>query len=300
LFKRFTLASQQFNCSFLASAEINSLAFYQLAFKRMEQYQSENISADSLFDGELICLQHVNGYRFSVDAVLLAHFVRVKKQQKILDLGTGSGVVMLILLYRWYEMIAEIVGLEMQHNLLALAQKNLEKNKFSHIGKAVVGDVKNLALSIDPESFDSVVCNPPFYAQGSGRHNPCLETDLARHQVAGSLSNFLQSASYAVKNKGLVFFIYPAIEITTFISCCSKYRLTPKRLQFVYSYPQAKQDARLVLIECCKNGAQGVRVLKPLFIYKQKDGTYSDEVQSWYLPNRALATNQAQSTLKDA
>ncbi len=245
----------------------------------------EQVSADSLFGGDLKCFQAIQGYRFSVDAVLISHFVRVRDKDRILDLGSGCGIIMLILLYRWGKRISEIVGIEFQHNLAGMAMKNLQVNDFQTTGKIVEGDIRNLASLVSPESFDTIVCNPPFYSHGSGRLSSNDEARFARHQILANLDDFLAASALAVKNKGTVYFIYPAGQIATFIALLGNHRLRVKKLQFVYSYPQMNSDARLVLIECSKNGGGGANILAPFYIYSEKNRAVTEEMQNLYKKN---------------
>lgn len=250
----------------------------------MEQ-QDPAITADSLFDGELTCFQHAAGYRFSVDAVLIAHFAEVRSHDRILDLGAGSGIIMLILLYRWASRIEEMVGIEVQLGLAGLAAKNLEVNGLTARGRIIRGDVRNILDLVAAESFDTVVCNPPFYHSGSGRESDNPEARLARHQNLAGLEDFLRAAAAAVRNKGGVYCIYPAEQLGRFVVLAARYRLEVKKLQFIYGYPGDGRDARLVLISCLKNGKTGARVLPPFYVYRQKNGDFSAEMQKFYQKN---------------
>lgn len=249
---------------------------------------SKIISKDSLFGGDLICFQHTAGYRFSIDAVLIAHFAQVRRDNRILDLGTGCGIIMLILLFRWGNLVKEMVGIEIQPGLAELAAKNMAANCLGEKGRILTGDLKNIRDLIPPESFDSVVCNPPFFPCGSGRESDNMEARLARHQCLATLEDFLHSASLAVQNGGSVYCIYPAERLTDVVRLAEKYRLSAKRLQFVYSYPQDGHDARLVLLHCRKNGGTGTKVLPPFYVYCEKDGAFSPEMQRCYDKNLSL------------
>lgn len=250
-----------------------------------ENHTNVTLSRDSLFDGDLKCCQSTSGYRFSVDAVLIAHFVRVRDKDRILDLGAGCGIIMLLLLYRWARRISRIVGVEIQQGLADLARKNITVNGFGDKGRVELGDIKKLSAFISPESYDTIVCNPPFYSPASGRKTENFEARLARHQILATLDDFLAASSLTVKNRGSVYFIYPARQIGTFISLVDKHRLAVKTLQFVYSYPQAGSDARLAVIECRKNGGPGVKILPPFYIYRRKNGAFSPEMQNFYTKN---------------
>ncbi len=246
------------------------------------------VSGDSLFDGDLQCLQAVAGYRFSVDSVLIAHFVGVRDKDRILDLGTGCGIIMLILLYRWGRRIKEIAGIEFQENLVDIARKNLQVNGLENNGRIIEGNIKDIATLIAPESFDTLVCNPPFYGHGAGRQSFNHQACLARHQILANLDDFLHASAWAVRNKGSVYFIYPAGQIGVFITLLGKHRLELKKMQFVYSYPEMKNDARLVLVECIKNGGGGANILAPLYIYSHKNGPLTEEVRNFYKKNICL------------
>lgn len=248
----------------------------------------ESISEDTLFDGEVTCLQNMSGYRFSVDAILLAHFSKIKENSRVLDLGTGSGIVSLILLYRHVKKIQKLVGIEIQPSLSHLAEKNFSLNNVG--GKASVkqGDLCEIHTMTEAGYFDTVVCNPPFYPKGSGRTNVTEEERIARHQVCSTIGDFMKAAAYGVKNGGDVFCIYPAERCEELIREAIVNRLAIKKLRFVYSYPDPKMTSRLALIQCRKNGGIGVSVEAPLYIYREKGGSWSDEMNTQYSSNNFL------------
>lgn len=248
----------------------------------------QHISRDSLFEGQLVCFQYRKGYRFSIDAVLVAHFVDVRQNERILDLGTGSGIISMILFYRWRERIQQISGIEVQQELAALARKNFKANNFGERGDIIEGDIKQINSLIEPESYDKVVCNPPFYFPASGRTSKNRQSQLARHQVLATLQDFLEAAFFAVKNGGLISFIYPAEGIGKFFSLAKEQQFEVKKVQFVYSYPQKTTTARLVLIQCAKNGGPGSVVLAPFYIYCQKNGAYTQEMKDLYTRNQEV------------
>jgi tRNA1Val (adenine37-N6)-methyltransferase len=248
-------------------------------------------SRDSLFDGELICFQHQKGYRFSIDAVLVAHFIDVKRGDRILDLGTGSGVISMILMYRWRGRVREVCGIEMQQSLAGLAMKNFQANDLEHLGRIIQGDIKEIETQIKPESYDKIVCNPPFYTPASGRTSKNPQAQMARHQILATLEDFLRASAFAVKNGGAVSFVYPAEQICEFISLARNFRLEVKKIQFVYSYPHKTATSRLVLIQCLKNGGAGTEILPPFYVYSEKNGLFSSEMMDFYKKNKELPTN---------
>lgn len=247
------------------------------------KYQQET-SQDSLFNGELVCYQHKHGYRFSMDAVLLAHFSLSLHRATVLDLGCGCGVLAMILLYRKNDEIFQIHGLEYQHSLAKLAKQNSRANGFTDKFTINVGDYRKLSHTFQPESFTNVICNPPFYSLGKGRTSAHEEIYLARHQVKGSLAELAKNVFFVLKNKGVLTIIYPAEQFAELLSTFLKYKLQPKRVRLVYSYPEVTH-ASLVMVELKKNGASGMKVASPLFIYVRKNGPYSDEVALMYHSN---------------
>ncbi len=240
-------------------------------------------SCDSLFDGKLACIQHKEGYRFSIDAVLLAHFITPHKRDRLLDLGTGCGILPLILLFRHGAETLSCIGVELQRGLAALAQKNFAANGFASAVSVIEGDICNIGVLVKEESFTQIVCNPPFYREESGRVSHNKEAALARHQSCGGLADFLRAARFALVNRGKASFIYPAEQSGEFIATARNEGLEVKRMRHVYSYPG--QSARLTLFSCVKNGKAELEVLPPLYIYAEKNGAYSDEVAQMYAPS---------------
>lgn len=237
------------------------------------------VTDDSLFDGRLICRQYRDGYRFSVDAVLAAHFVDPGPGRRVLDLGCGCGVIGLIVCFRHPDVA--VAGLEIQDALADLAEENVRRNGFAHRFIVLRGDVCAMAASLPPESFDVVVCNPPYGGRDSGRLNRESQAARARHELHGGIEDFVRAAAFAVKNRGQVVFVYPARRCNALFAALQGQRLTPKRLQPVYSYPGADQ-ASLVLVEARKNGGEQVDILAPLFVYQHGGGGYTPAMQALY------------------
>ncbi len=243
---------------------------------------SDEISNNTLFDGKLTCLQYVNGYRFSIDAVLLAHFFTPRKGAKIFDAGTGSGIIPLILMYLHGSTVSSIAGLEIQPELVRLASENFRQNGFAHKCKAVEGNISSVLSIYEPEKFDHIYCNPPFYNDHSGRHNLNDQARIARHQVSATIDDFTRGCAKVLRNKGDALFIYPAEKMNELFSALGKANLEPKQLQIIYSYPASSQRAKLILVHCKKNGGREMAILPPFYIYEAKIGNYSKEMMALY------------------
>ncbi len=227
---------------------------------------------DSLFQGDLKLYQSRAGYRFSLDAVLLADFSDTGRAEKVADLGAGNGVVSLILAYR--NPALTITGIEFQAVMVARARRNARLNGFDDRVAMVQGDVRNIAVTAKPASFDLVVCNPPYRKPSSGRVSANEERKIARHETNGTLDDFLHAAAYLLANHGRLTVIYLAARLTDLLYGMRGVGLEPKRLKMIHS--SARVSASLVLVEGVKGGRNGVEVLAPLVIYKAAKTYTSD------------------------
>ena len=237
------------------------------------------LTDDTLFEGRLICHQHRDGYRFSVDAPLVAHFCRPRKSNRVLDIGCGCGVISLILCHRYPDL--HVTGLELQPALAQLAQANGIANNFQDRFTVQQGDLRKIRDYMQPESFDIVISNPPYHKTGSGRINHEDECAIARHELKADPVSLIAAAAFAVKNRGTVVCIYPAERLATLMTVMESKRLVPKQVQPVYSYPEADQ-ATLVMVEAIKNGGEGLQLLPPLYIYQYPNGPYSSAMEKMY------------------
>ncbi len=225
---------------------------------------------DTLFEGNLKIIQSKEGYRFSIDALLVAHFCSPRPKDRIMDLGTGCGVIPLILAHRRKD--AEIIGVELQPPLAALARRNVALNGFSRRIQILEADLKDIRSAENQEAFDLVLTNPPYYEVETGRINPQPEKAVARHEVYAKLEDLLLTASHILSKKGRLVMIFPASRASDLIRKLAQRRMEPKRLQFVHS--RAKDAARFLLIEARKEGQPHVEISPPLFLYDDK-GDYT-------------------------
>lgn len=222
-------------------------------------------TVDEILEGSLKIHQSKRGYRFNLDSIILAHFVDLKSRTVNLDLGCGNGVIALVLanLYvqsRWY-------GLEIQQALADLAKKNVEQNGLSHRVTIDIGDAREVKKIYQPHSFDNIIFNPPYRKLDSGRMNLLPEKAVARHEIKGSLSEFLSASQYLLKPKGRVFSIYPAARMVEMISLFRKKDIEPKRMKLVFS--DAASTAEFVLVEGRSGSREELKMEPPLIIYEQ-------------------------------
>ena len=236
------------------------------------------VTHDTLFSGKLTCLQHRDGYRFAIDAVLLAHFAAPRPREKVLELCAGNGVVSLIMAYR--QPRVAITALELQPQLVGLLRSNVALNHYEEKITVVEGDCRCIGEHVRAGAFDWVVMNPPYRKRESGRQNPEEEAARARHELTLILDQAMTAMAFALKNRGRGVVVYPAERLATLVAAMKARRLEPKRLQVVYSYPG--DVGRLVLIEAVKNGGEELAVLPPFFIYQAAAGSYTEEMATLY------------------
>jgi tRNA1Val (adenine37-N6)-methyltransferase len=228
---------------------------------------------DEILAGRLRVFQRKRGYRFSLDAILLAHFICLKSKSKAIDLGTGSGIIPLILANRFPEV--SWIGLEIQAELAGLATKSIQLNCLQEQIKIVNGDARKIKNIFSAHSFDAVTFNPPYRKINSGRINPDLEKAIARHEIKGSLKDFLQAAKYLLKPSGKVFTIYPAKRLAELVSVFRANSIEPKRMKFVFS--DVESAAEFVLAEG-RAGSREELKIEPSVVVYDKDRSYTPQM----------------------
>lgn len=215
-------------------------------------------SVDEFLDGRLKVIQSKAGYRFSVDALLLAEFVSIRSDDILLDLGTGCGIIPLSILKQ--KMIGYAVGLEIQTELADQAARNILLNGFSRKMAIIRGDIRHRPFG--PRSVDVVVCNPPYRKKGDGRINPDPQRAVARHEILATINDILETARGVLKTGGRLAVIYPAKRLTDIMIRMRGFELEPKRMRLVY--PDMESESKLVLIEAAPGAGPGLKVLPPL------------------------------------
>lgn len=215
-------------------------------------------SIDEFMDGRLRLIQSRRGYRFSIDALLLAEFVTIKPEDLVIDLGTGCGIILLVLLQAGS--VGYTVGLEIQEPLAGQAARNALLNGFDHKMGVVLGDIRNPPFATS--SADVVVCNPPYRRALSGRVNPDRQRAIARHEITASLDDILGTARRLLKPRGRLAMVYSAVRLVDLMARLRGFDLEPKRIRVIY--PRLESEAKLVLVEAVRGGRGGLKILPPL------------------------------------
>lgn len=235
--------------------------------------QSEE-TVDELAAYDLQVIQLRTGYRFSMDPLLLCSFAACGGVQTIADLGTGSGIIPLIMARKVPN--ARIVGFELQPEMAELARRNVAINGFEQHIEIVTSDVLTITKSSTVSSYDLVLANPPYRRRGTGRISPRAGRDDARHESTATLADFLSAAKFLVKPSGRIVFVFLASRLAEFLIGATQLKLAPLRLQTIHGTAQA--EAKMFLCELAKGRRADLSVLPPLIVYGD-DGCYTDRAQ---------------------
>ncbi|OPX35869.1 MAG: hypothetical protein B1H12_08300 [Desulfobacteraceae bacterium 4484_190.2] len=213
---------------------------------------------DHFMDGRLKLIQSKDGYRFSIDAILLAEFVTIRQGDVVIDLGTGCGVIPLILLLT--KLVGYAFGLEIQEELAAQAARNVLLNGFDDKMRVVLGDIKKPPIA--EESADVVICNPPYRQVKSGRINPDPRRAIARHEIMASIDDILRAARNILRKKGRLAVIYSSVRLADILVRMRRFNLEPKKIQIIY--PDLNSGAKLALVEAILGGRPGLKISPPI------------------------------------
>jgi len=232
---------------------------------------------DSICQGRLKIIQPRQGYRFSIDAVLLAGLTPVRPQDQVVDLGTGCGVIPLVIAAK--QSVKHIIGIELQKSLVSMAKRNVLINGFDHLINIVQADLRRLEVTRLGGPMDLVLSNPPYGKLLSGRLNPNSEKAMARHELSATLGDVIRAAAKLLRQRGRLAVIYPARRLSNLLVELHSGGFAPKRLTLIHS--TLDSEARLVHLESVKGGGEELRVNKPFAVYGS-DGSYTDEMKAMY------------------
>jgi len=228
----------------------------------MNLLPSADETLDLFLDGKLQIIQKKKGYRFSVDTLLLGQFVRIRKNERVIDLGTGCGILPLLLSQNGKA--NSFVGVEIQRSLVECAEKNVVLNHLEDRVSILKQDFRELKTIFPQGSFDVVLSNPPYREYQTGRINPSMDKAIARHEIKGKLEDLISIASYLLPPKGRCYLIFPALRTVDLFVALRKGNLEPKRIQFVH--PRMGEEAKFILVESFKASGVELKIMSPLIL----------------------------------
>ncbi|MFP4456142.1 MAG: tRNA1(Val) (adenine(37)-N6)-methyltransferase [Clostridia bacterium] len=232
----------------------------------------EENSLDYIFGTDLEIFQGSKHFRFSLDSMLIANYVKLKSNVKVLDLGSGNGIIPLILAYR--DNTIQIEGIEVQKSVAELATRNILHNGLDKQINLIVDDLRNIDMYFENEMFDIVVSNPPYFSPSNGMTSLKEEYAYARHELNGSISDFVEVAAKMLKFRGSAYFVYNSNRLAEFFAILKGNNLEPKRIKFVH--PKQKNNSNTFLLKATKGSKEGLIVEPSLIVYK--NGAYTEEL----------------------
>lgn len=240
-----------------------------------------NLKSDERLDDLQIngyeIIQHPGKFCFGMDAVLLANFARVKQKECALDLGTGTGIIPILLTAKTEGM--HFTGLEIQEESADMARRSVAHNHLEEKVDIVTGDIKEAAELFGPASFDVITTNPPYMIGHHGIENPSDAKAIARHEVLCDLNDILRESVRILKPRGRFYMVHRPFRLAEILSKMIQVGIEPKRMRMVH--PFVHKEPNMVLIEGMRGANSRMRVEPPLIVYKEQ-GVYSEELLSEY------------------
>ena len=237
----------------------------------------ENERLDDLQRNGLKIIQKTDGFCFGMDAVLLSGFASVKPGERALDLGTGTGIIPLLLSAKTKGEL--FTGLEIQTEIMKMAQRSVALNGLEKKIDIIQGDIKEASRIFGAASFDVVTSNPPYMNDAHGLKNPGDVKAISRHEVLCTLEDVVREGTKALKPGGRFYMVHRPHRLAEIITVMRQYKLEPKRMKFVH--PFADKDANMVLIEAVRGGGAWLKLEPPVIVYKEP-GVYTDEIYEIY------------------
>ncbi len=244
----------------------------------MEIELKENERIDDLELNGLKIIQNKNGFCFGIDSVLLSDFAKdISKNSKVLDLGTGTGILGILLCGK--TSASEIYGIDIQENVCEMASRSIKLNNLENRFKIINKNIKDLTTVFEENSFDAIVSNPPYKKDKTGLKNESETKLISRHEISASLEDFIKISSKLLKYNGNLYMVHRPERLADLFFLLRSYNIEPKKLRLVYSYADSKP--KLVLVKATKNAKPFLNIDEPLIIYN-KDGSYTDEIYKIY------------------
>lgn len=242
-----------------------------------DELLKENERVDDLQRNHYRIIQNPDRFCFGMDAVLLSGFARAEEGDKVLDLGTGTGIIPLLMEAKTEA--SHLTGLEIQAESADMAQRSVKLNELEDKITIVTGDIKEAVRLFGAASFDVITCNPPYMTENHGLTNPDAPKAIARHELLCTLEDVISQSARLLRPGGNFFMVHRPFRLTDIMVLLREYKLEPKRMKLVY--PFLDKEPNMVLIEANRGGKPRMTVEKPLIVYKEP-GVYTDEIYDIY------------------
>lgn len=243
----------------------------------MEDFLREGERLDDLNRNNLKIIQDPSRFCFGMDAVLLSGFATVKEGENAIDLGTGNGIIPILLSAKTKG--RHFTGLEIQPENVDIAERSVKYNGLGDRIDIIEGDIKTVSERFGRSVFDVVTCNPPYMIGQHGLKNPDSAKAIARHEVMCTFDDVAREAAALLVPGGRFYLVHRPFRLAEIIVTLTKYRLEPKRMKLVY--PFVDKEPNMVLLECSRGGKSRMTVEAPLIVYKEQ-GVYTDEIYDIY------------------
>ncbi len=238
----------------------------------------ENERIDDLEYKGLKIIQNKDGFCFGVDSVLLSDYAKnIKKNSKVVDIGTGTGIISLLLCKKTE--LSKIYGIEIQEDVAEMANRSIILNNLEHKFEIINTNIKNITEVLEPHKFDVVVTNPPYKKADTGVKSIDRKQLISRHEVECTLEDVIENASKLLKDLGEFYMVHRAERLADIMCLLRKYKLEPKNIRFVH--PKANEKPDLILVRAVRCAKEFLKIDKPLVIYKE-NGEYTDEIYKIY------------------
>lgn len=237
----------------------------------------EHERIDDLQRNHYRIIQDTERFCFGMDAVLLSGFARAKEGERVLDLGTGTGIIPILMEAK--TKAAHFTGLEIQDESADMAARSVALNHLEEKIEIVTGDIKEAVGIFGAASFDVVTCNPPYMTEHHGLTNPQAPKAIARHELLCTLEDVISQTAKLLRPGGNFYMVHRPFRLGDIIVLLRQYGLEPKRMKLVH--PFIDKEPNMVLIEANRGGKPRMRVEKPLIVYKEP-GVYTDEIYDIY------------------
>ena len=247
----------------------------------------ENERIDDLEYKGLKIIQNTKGFCFGIDAVLLSDYAKnIKKEARVLDLGTGTGIISILLCEKTN--LSKIIGVEVQKEVADMAKRSVRLNNLENKFEIINDNITNLEKIYERNSFDVIVTNPPYKKENTGIVNEEKKKLISRHEILAKLEDYIKISNKLLKDKGEFYMVHRPERLVDIIVYMRQYKIEPKEIRFVCSHEN--EPPKLVLIKGVKNGKPFLKFKENLYIY-EKDGNYTEEIL------KRIGLNDAKTTI---